>query len=85
MLAFWFRPKPTDEYRKYWNMYHHFLGYGLLAVITYNIFLGISILVPYDTIWKWTYIAILVVLGVIGLTFEAYTWIKFLSREKQRT
>ncbi|WJX59519.1 hypothetical protein P8452_44830 [Trifolium repens] len=44
MLAFRLKPKATDDYRKYWNMYHHFLGYGLLAIIFINIFKGINIL-----------------------------------------
>uniref|UniRef100_A0A2N9G7H4 DOMON domain-containing protein n=1 Tax=Fagus sylvatica TaxID=28930 RepID=A0A2N9G7H4_FAGSY len=55
MLAFRLKPKKTDEYRKHWNMYHHFLGYALLAVISVNIFQGISIVKPVHT-WKWVYI-----------------------------
>ncbi|KAH1263744.1 Cytochrome b561 and DOMON domain-containing protein [Glycine max] len=44
MLAFRLKPKVTDGYRKYWNMYHHFLRYGLLAITYCYIFKGINIL-----------------------------------------
>ncbi|CAN1339893.1 Cytochrome b561 and DOMON domain-containing protein At4g17280 [Linum perenne] len=76
VLAVKLRPRSMDEYKRYWNMYHHFLGYSLLAVIVINIFHGIAILSP-DYTWKWTYIGILVALALIVLTLETYTWIKF--------
>lgn len=44
MLALRLKPKDTDEYYVYWNMYHHFLGYALLAIISVEIFQGIAIL-----------------------------------------
>ncbi|KAL5125861.1 Cytochrome b561 and DOMON domain-containing protein [Glycine soja] len=44
MLAFRLKPKVTDGYRKYWNMYHRFLRYGLLAITYCYIFKGINIL-----------------------------------------
>ncbi|KAI4306120.1 hypothetical protein L6164_029427 [Bauhinia variegata] len=81
MLAFRLRPKPTDDYRKYWNMYHHLLGYALLVVICLNIFKGISILQGGEG-WRWSYIAILAFLGAITLFFEAYTWFKFMGCSK---
>lgn len=76
MLAFRLKPKETDDYRKHWNMYHHFLGYALLATISVNIFQGIAILKPVYT-WKWAYIAILGAFGAVTIAFEIYTWIKF--------
>ncbi|XP_061342288.1 cytochrome b561 and DOMON domain-containing protein At3g25290-like [Gastrolobium bilobum] len=76
MLAFRLKPKETDDYRKYWNMYHHFLGYGLLAIIFLNIFKGISILKGGKG-WRWTYIGILAFLGAIVFTLEIFTWVRF--------
>ncbi|CAJ1971426.1 unnamed protein product [Sphenostylis stenocarpa] len=82
MLAFRLKPKVTDDYRKYWNMYHHFLGYGLLAIIVINIFKGIHILEGGDA-WKWGYIGVLAFLGAIAFGLEVFTWIRFF-RLKQR-
>ncbi|XP_014503940.1 cytochrome b561 and DOMON domain-containing protein At3g25290 [Vigna radiata var. radiata] len=86
MLAFRLKPKLTDDYRKYWNMYHHFLGYGLLAIIFINIFKGIRILEGGDA-WKWGYVADLAFLGAIAFGLEVYTWIHFFGlkqKEKQK-
>ncbi|XP_059664620.1 cytochrome b561 and DOMON domain-containing protein At5g47530-like [Cornus florida] len=82
MLALRLRPRPTDDYRKYWNMYHHFLGYALLALISVNIFQGIAILKPEHT-WKWIYIGLLGVLGFITLAMEILTWYVFMTKEKK--
>ncbi|KAF2314166.1 hypothetical protein GH714_023827 [Hevea brasiliensis] len=76
MLALRLKPGEDDEYRKFWNMYHHFLGYALLAVISINIFHGINILKPNDT-WRQAYIGILISLGAIVTVLEIYTWTKF--------
>ncbi|KAI4307978.1 hypothetical protein L6164_031100 [Bauhinia variegata] len=79
MLALCLRPNVRDTYRKYWNMYHHLVGYTLLTLIFINIFKGISILKGDD--WKWAYVGILGVLGAIALGFEFFCWVKFV-REK---
>ncbi|KDP39167.1 hypothetical protein JCGZ_00924 [Jatropha curcas] len=83
MLAIRLRPKRIDEYRKYWNMYHHLLGYGLLAVISINIFHGIDILKPKDNAWKWGYIGILIAFAIIVAILEIYSWTKFKRSSKQ--
>jgi len=57
-------------------MYHHFLGYGLLAIIIINIFKGIRILEGGEA-WKWGYIANLGFLGAIAFGLEVFTWIRF--------
>jgi len=83
MLAFRLKPKMTDDYRKYWNMYHHFLGYGLFAIIIINIFKGIRILEG-GVEWKWGYIGNLAFLGAIAFGLEVYTWIRFfMLKQKQ--
>lgn len=83
MLALRLKPKPHDDYRKYWDMYHHFLGYALLAVISVNIFQGIAIL-KLDNAWKWGYIGVLGVLALVTLVFEIVTWTKFIKSKKTR-
>lgn len=84
MLALRLKPKPHDDYRKYWDMYHHFLGYALLSVISVNIFHGINILKP-DSTWKWSYIGVLVVLALIVLVFEICTWCKFIKSKNDKS
>lgn len=83
MLALRFRLKESDEYRKHWNMYHHFLGYALLAAIAVNIFQGIGILEANKT-WKVAYIGILGTLGGITVALEIYTWVKFCRDKRQK-
>ncbi|CAN0900961.1 Cytochrome b561 and DOMON domain-containing protein At4g12980 [Linum grandiflorum] len=81
VTALFFKPGKGDEYRKYWNLYHHFLGYGLLSVIIINMFKGIAILKPNYT-WKWGYIGILSCLAALALAMEIWSWIKFLHIRK---
>ncbi|XP_007020750.2 PREDICTED: cytochrome b561 and DOMON domain-containing protein At4g12980 isoform X1 [Theobroma cacao] len=82
MLAFRLKPTKDDEYRKHWNVYHHFLGYSLLVMIPVNIYQGIQILKPDNTTWKWAYNGILVLLAMVVLALEVYTWTKFLYQRK---
>ncbi|PIN25562.1 putative membrane protein [Handroanthus impetiginosus] len=78
MMALRLQPYDSDEYRVYWNMYHHFLGYSILTLISVNIFEGIKILDSKpDHVWKWTYVGLLGALGGVALLLEAYTWFKF--------
>ncbi|GKV39596.1 hypothetical protein SLEP1_g47347 [Rubroshorea leprosula] len=83
LLAFRLKPTPDDEYRKHWNVYHHFLGYALIAIISVNIFHGIDILKPHKFRWRWTFIGILVALATVTLALEIYTWITFLAAKKR--
>lgn len=82
MLALRLKPKVNDDYRKYWNMYHHFLGYALLVTIIMNIFKGISILKGGKG-WRWGYIGILCLMGAITLALEIYTWLKFFQDKRK--
>ncbi|KAG2682334.1 hypothetical protein I3760_11G186700 [Carya illinoinensis] len=84
ILALRLKPKPDDDYRKHWNMYHHLLGYLLLAGISVNIFQGINIL-DHDGTWKWGYIGVLVAFAAIILGLEIYTWKKFISDHRQQS
>ncbi|KZV56394.1 hypothetical protein F511_00391 [Dorcoceras hygrometricum] len=88
MFSLKLKPKASDDYRNYWNMYHHFLGYSLLAVASVNIFYGIRILGVVDHAWKWSYVGLLGALGGVALVLELYTWIKFCLmkvHERKRT
>ncbi|KAL3639982.1 hypothetical protein CASFOL_014950 [Castilleja foliolosa] len=78
MMALRFKPTKYDKYRKYWNMYHHFLGYSLIPLICVNIFHGIKIMEPDHATWKWGYTGLLGVLGAVAVAFEVFTWAKFL-------
>ncbi|KAA8523648.1 hypothetical protein F0562_010071 [Nyssa sinensis] len=80
MFALCLRPKADDEYRKYWNIYHHFLGYALLVLISVNILEGIAILKA-DHTWRKIYIGLIV---SITLALESVTWIKFLIYKLKR-
>ncbi|XP_057765612.1 cytochrome b561 and DOMON domain-containing protein At5g35735-like [Salvia miltiorrhiza] len=78
MMALRLKPKRTDEYRIYWNMYHHFLGYSLIGLAAVNIFQGIKIIEsgPHHH-WRWSYVGALGLLGTLALALELYTWLKF--------
>ncbi|KAG7028417.1 Cytochrome b561 and DOMON domain-containing protein, partial [Cucurbita argyrosperma subsp. argyrosperma] len=81
-LAIRFKPGKTDDSRKVWNIYHHFLGYALLPLIFINIFEGIRILKPDNKkTWKLAVIGILTALGVITFILEAYTWKLFIDNK----
>ncbi|KAM1000701.1 hypothetical protein ACFX2I_007301 [Malus domestica] len=83
MLALRLRPSATDDYRKYWDMYHHFLGYALLALISVNIFHGIAILKPNKT-WLWVYIGVLGMFALVAIGLEIFTWRKFMHAKSKR-
>ncbi|KAJ3702394.1 hypothetical protein LUZ61_006099 [Rhynchospora tenuis] len=76
MLAIFLKPNRDDKYRRYWNIYHHFVGYTVLSLVVINIFKGLAILQPPKS-WKHTYISLLTLLGSIVLLLETITWVKF--------
>ncbi|KAI3860453.1 hypothetical protein MKX03_010891 [Papaver bracteatum] len=78
VLALFVRPKKGDDHLRYWNIYHHLLGYTLIVLITINIFKGINILRP-EKIWKWTYMGLVTALALAVISLEASTWIKFVK------
>ncbi|KAG0560887.1 hypothetical protein KC19_9G022100 [Ceratodon purpureus] len=77
VLAIFLRPNPDAKYRKYWNVYHHSVGYATLVLIIINIFEGLDLLQPGN---KWTliYVIILCALGAISLIMEIITWSKWI-------
>lgn len=84
VFALLLRPKPEHKYRLYWNIYHHTVGYTVIALSIVNIFEGFDILDPKKK-WKRAYIGILIFLGASSAILEAITWLIFLNRKKDES
>ncbi|KAL1565751.1 cytochrome b561 and DOMON domain-containing protein-like protein [Salvia divinorum] len=82
MFALVLRPSKDHKYRSYWNVYHHVIGYTIIALGITNVFKGFNILKPQEK-WRTTYIVVIAVLGGIAILLEAITWIIVLRRKKQ--
>ncbi|PON52130.1 Cytochrome b561 and DOMON domain-containing protein [Parasponia andersonii] len=83
MLAILWQPKKEEERcRKSWEIYHHLLGYVLIALIIADTFEGTNHQ-HQATKWKWTYVGILVVLALTALSLEIFRWVK--SKKIHRT
>ncbi|KAI4329903.1 hypothetical protein MLD38_028236 [Melastoma candidum] len=80
IFALLLRPKKDHKYRFYWNIYHHSLGYAIVALGIVNVFKGINILQP-DNKWKHGYIIAIAVLGGIAVLLELVTWAVVLRRK----
>ena len=81
MFALLLRPKPDHKYRRYWNIYHHTLGYTTVVLSIGNIFEGFDVLESENN-WKTAYIGVLVFLGVVTAVMEALTWFIVIKRKK---
>ena len=76
MLAIFWQPRKEDECcRKSWEIFHHFLGYVIIALVIAEIFQGINHQ-NHATKWKWTYVAILVLLTLTAVSLEIFRWFK---------
>eukprot|EP01018_Ginkgo_biloba_P007678 Gb_30013 [translate_table: standard] len=76
VLALLLRPKKRHKFRKYWNVYHHTIGYAVIVLSVVNIFKGFDILKPEDK-WKRAYIGVISSLGGIAVALEIMSWIIF--------
>lgn len=76
MLAIFLKPTRNDRYRRYWNIYHHFVGYTLLTLVAINIFKGMAILQAPKS-WKHAYISLLILLSSIAFLLEVVAWVRF--------
>ncbi|XP_050213131.1 cytochrome b561 and DOMON domain-containing protein At4g17280 [Mercurialis annua] len=81
VFALLLRPKPEHKYRFYWKIYHHTVGYVVILLSIINIFKGFNILNPAKT-WKNAYIGIIVVLAIIAVWLEGYTWYIVIKRRR---
>ncbi|CAL9245816.1 unnamed protein product, partial [Arabidopsis halleri] len=69
ILALKARPDKDHKYRKYWNWYHHTVGYIVIVLSIYNIYKGLSILQP-GSGWKIVYTTIICCIGVVAIVME---------------
>ncbi|XP_031382062.1 cytochrome b561 and DOMON domain-containing protein At5g35735-like isoform X2 [Punica granatum] len=85
MLAFLLKPESTDKHNGYriWKTHHHSIGYTLLILIIGNIFRGIAILKPDNAVWNWVYIGILLLLFVVALILEIYSWYMYYEKKNK--
>lgn len=75
------RPKPEHKHRRYWNIYHHTIGYTVIILGVVNVFKGLEILSPKKQ-WRNAYIGIIVVLAIVATVLEAFTWYVVIRRRK---
>ncbi|KAL9241169.1 hypothetical protein vseg_015311 [Gypsophila vaccaria] len=81
VFALFLRAHKDTKYRLYWNIYHHATGYTVIILSVINVYKGFDILEPLQK-WKTTYTVIIIILGVIALLLEAFTWAVVLKRKK---
>ncbi|KAL3502646.1 hypothetical protein ACH5RR_037095 [Cinchona calisaya] len=81
VFALLLRPKPDHKYRLYWNIYHYVIGYTVIILSIVNIFKGFDILKP-EKKWKNAYIGVIIAIGAIAATLEAFTWFIVLKRKR---
>ncbi|KAL2635571.1 hypothetical protein R1flu_007052 [Riccia fluitans] len=82
MTALILRPKPGHKYRKYWNIYHHMVGYTLIIISIVNVFKGIDILSPANG-WKVAFVVIIITIAGIALILEIVTWTAWFVERKR--
>lgn len=71
MLAIFWQPKKEDEFRKWWQIYHRFLGCAVISLIIANIFVGINKQSQAEKL-KLVYAVILGGLALIALALEIF-------------
>ncbi|KAL9295491.1 Cytochrome b561 and DOMON domain-containing protein [Arabidopsis thaliana] len=69
ILALKARPNKDHKYRKYWNWYHHTVGYIVIVLSIYNIYKGLSILQP-GSVWKIAYTTIICCIAAFAVVME---------------
>ncbi|ESQ32389.1 hypothetical protein EUTSA_v10005638mg [Eutrema salsugineum] len=69
ILALKARPDKDHKYRRYWNWYHHTMGYLVIVLSIYNIYKGLAILRPGSS-WMIAYTAIIGVIGLFAIVME---------------
>ncbi|KAM7506346.1 hypothetical protein LguiB_005250 [Lonicera macranthoides] len=82
VFALLIRPQKDHKYRLFWNIYHHSVGYTVIILSIVNIFKGFDILNP-EKKWQQGYTAIIVVLAIIAVFLEAYTWYLVVRRKQE--
>ncbi|KAB1221757.1 hypothetical protein CJ030_MR2G028592 [Morella rubra] len=75
MLAIFWLPKKEHKRRRCWEIYHHSLGYAVIALIIANTLVGITNQGQAEKL-KWIYVVILGVLALTALGLETFRWNK---------
>ncbi|KAJ7963639.1 Cytochrome b561 and DOMON domain-containing protein [Quillaja saponaria] len=75
------RPTKDHKYRKFWNAFHYFIGYGTIALSIVNVLKGFAIMDDYKT-WKSVYIGMIIGLGAIALALEVFKWCRLICLRK---
>ncbi|KAG6572243.1 Cytochrome b561 and DOMON domain-containing protein, partial [Cucurbita argyrosperma subsp. sororia] len=84
VFALLLRPNKDHKYRIYWNIYHHSIGYSVIALSIANVFEGLSILSPDDK-WKRAYTGIIIFLGAVAVVLEVITWVIVIKRKRSNS
>ncbi|XP_022969123.1 cytochrome b561 and DOMON domain-containing protein At5g35735-like [Cucurbita maxima] len=84
VFALLLRPNKDHKYRIYWNIYHHSIGYSVIALSIANVFEGLSILSPDDK-WKRAYTGIIIFLGAVAVVLEVITWAIVIKRKRSNS
>lgn len=84
VMALLVRPKKEHKIRKYWNIYHHGIGYMLISLGITNVFIGLNILGAPS--WSWhVLICSLVALGAMSLLLEIITWFVLINNKRNES
>lgn len=82
MFALLLRPNKDNKYRRYWNIYHHTVGYTIISLSIVNIFKGFDMLQP-EHKWKRAYIGVLIGLGGLAVVLEIISWIAYFMKKSR--
>lgn len=82
VFALFLRPDKKHKYRKFWNIYHHSVGFTVIVLSFFNILKGFKILKPASK-YKRAYIGVVIALGAVALTLEVITWIIVINRRRR--
>ncbi|CAK9166360.1 unnamed protein product [Ilex paraguariensis] len=83
VLALRLRPHKDHKYRCYWNIYHHYVGYIVLALGIANVFIGYKILKPGKG-WEIAYYVIFGALLFTLVMLEACKRLKKSANNEER-
>jgi len=80
-VALCLRPKKDHKYRIFWNIFHYIVGYATIALAIWNVLKGFDILNAHS-VWKKSYLGIIISLGIIAVILEVITWIWICHKKK---
>lgn len=82
-LALLFRPKTTNNFRKYWKSYHHFVGYACVVIGVVNVFQGFDVMGEGRSYAKLVYCLGLSTLVGVCVALEVNSWVIFCRKSKE--